>query len=304
MRLQEFFAYANEREETRLRKEAGFPFPWTKDPIIREYKFTNVNRFNDKTSRELYRTTYAPHRSADMQSILLNCAVSRYFGTWEFSKAVGWLDYKTYDSDALLGIAKRRIENGYRVFTGAYIITNGGISAPKEEVVVGTYLDALWKAIPELVEIAQKTRSWQRLAIAMMKVNGFGGSGFMTKETLLDTMFTDFWPKSIGVPNTPLNSVPIDYWSWTPIGPGGRRGVARVLGYDDVDVAGSRRIRGNEEECHETLMKIYYAQEEHWKFFKENKLAPTDIQFVLCEFDKYERTRLGQGKPRSRYRRS
>ena len=303
MRLDEFFAYANEREETRLRKEAGQPFPWTDDPILREYKFTNVNRFNDKTSRMLNQYTYAPYRDGDMESILLNCAISRYFGTWEFSKAVGWKDYKTYDPDSLLGLAKDRISMGQRVFTGAYIITNGGISAPKEDVVVGTYLDALYKAIPTLVELAQMTRSWRQVAQAMMKVNGFGGSGFMTKETLLDTMFTNFWPSS-KVVQGPLVSIPDDYWSWTPIGPGGRRGVARVLGFDDVDLEGSRRIRGNEEGCHETLMEIFHAQEGRWKFFETNPLAPTDIQFVLCEFDKYERTRLGQGKPRSRYRRS
>jgi hypothetical protein len=192
---------------------------------------------------------------------------------------------------------------GQRVFTGAYIITNGGISAPKEEVVLGVYIDALYKSIPVIVELAQMTRSWQKVAQAMMKVNGFGGSGFMTKETLLDTMFTNFWPNSQGVPDTPLISVPADYWTWTPIGPGGRRGIARLLGNDDVDNEGSRRIRGNEEGCHETLMELYEAQDGLWNY-PENRLAPTDIQFVLCEFDKYERTRLGQGKPRSRYRRT
>jgi hypothetical protein len=29
-----------------------------------------------------------------------------------------------------------------------------------------------------------------------------------------------------------------------------------------------------------------------------------DIEHSLCEFDKYERVRLGQGKPRSLYKRS
>ena len=29
-----------------------------------------------------------------------------------------------------------------------------------------------------------------------------------------------------------------------------------------------------------------------------------DIQFQLCEFDKYERVRLGEGRPKARYRRN
>ena len=31
-------------------------------------------------------------------------------------------------------------------------------------------------------------------------------------------------------------------------------------------------------------------------------LAPTDIQFQLCEFDKYLRVKLEEGRPRSRYK--
>ena len=33
-------------------------------------------------------------------------------------------------------------------------------------------------------------------------------------------------------------------------------------------------------------------------------LEMRDIEHSLCEFDKYERVRLGQGKPRSLYKRS
>jgi len=44
-----------------------------------------------------------------------------------------------------------------------------------------------------------------------------------------------------------------------------------------------------------------YTEQKQW-FTHPFKLCPTDIQFGLCEFDKYERVRLGQGTPRSRYR--
>ena len=34
---------------------------------------------------------------------------------------------------------------------------------------------------------------------------------------------------------------------------------------------------------------------------KEMELHAQDLQNCLCEFDKYERTRLGEGRPRSTY---
>jgi hypothetical protein len=30
-------------------------------------------------------------------------------------------------------------------------------------------------------------------------------------------------------------------------------------------------------------------------------LSCSDVQFCLCEYDKYERTRLGEGKPKNKY---
>ena len=33
-------------------------------------------------------------------------------------------------------------------------------------------------------------------------------------------------------------------------------------------------------------------------------LEMRDIEHCLCEFDKYERTRLGEGRPRAKYKRN
>jgi hypothetical protein len=113
-------------------------------------------------------------------------------------------------------------------------------------------------------------------------MTGFGGSGFMVKETTLDTMYANFW----------AGGKPSDYYSWTPIGPGGIRGASRVLGNNSA-----KKI--SEKEAFAVIMELYEAQSGLW--FHEGLLAPTDIQFQLCEFDKYERVRLGQGTPKNKY---
>jgi len=74
------------------------------------------------------------------------------------------------------------------------------------------------------------------------------------------------------------------------------RGAARLLGHEDP-----KSVRLGKGVPMDVIMTIYNAQEEFWPA-ENGKLYPTDIQFQMCEFDKYERVRLGQGKPRSRYR--
>ena len=84
-----------------------------------------------------------------------------------------------------------------------------------------------------------------------------------------------------------------DWWTWTVSGPGSRRGLNRVMGRDltkgwnDKDFGHQMTIL--RDEVNDGLppwMPELHAQ---------------DLQNCLCEFDKYERTRLGEGRPRSGY---
>lgn len=292
LRAQAFFDFINERESIRLRKEAGDFFPWTKDEILQSFKFTNVHRHHDRTSRELRERFYERYYNDDRRSILMNCALFRYFGTWEFADAVGWQDYDGFNFQGVIDIANQRFRDGLRVFTGAYVITNQGISEPKQEVVVNYFLKALHEATPRLLEIAQRTQKWEKVADEMRRINGFGGTGFMTKEILLDTTYTGFWDRKNQSPDGSF-SFPMDWGTWTPIGPGARRGAARVLGDDSASSVSEGKSLWVIQELLSWVPML-------WKHPSE--LVPTDIQFQLCEFDKYERVRLGQGKPRSRYR--
>lgn len=301
MRTSDFFKFLRERQEIRLRKEADLPRPWTKDSILHEFKFTNVFRDYDWTTRQLQENFYSPHFDDHPYDILINCALYRYFGTYEFAEAVGWQAFEDFDFDFVCQTATDRLAAGKRVFTGAYVITNQGISAPKQEVVTYHFLRSLYIEISNLVKVVQKTRSWASLAHSMMKIQGFGGTGFMTKEITLDTMFTGFWGTPGDFDGVP-KSYPNDYETWTPIGPGGLRGAARVKYPDNVP----RKIK--QAEALDIINDLCTAQWQESPHCGQNwpghwpELAPTDIQFQLCEFDKYERTRLGQGRPRSRYR--
>lgn len=45
-----FFAFARERYEVMLRRNRGEPAPWTRDPVLRAWRFCNVFREDDRTT--------------------------------------------------------------------------------------------------------------------------------------------------------------------------------------------------------------------------------------------------------------
>lgn len=284
MRTGDFYAFIRERENIRRRKAAGEQRPWTEDEILQNYKFTNVFRKYDRTTQMLIKNWYSQRgKTADQKEILLNCAIARYFGTWEFAQALGW--QTDFHPEKIKALATERLARKERVFTGAYIITNQGIKAPKQNVVVDVFLAGLWEGIDLLIKAVNHDGSWQHIHELMRSFQGFGGTGFMAKETLLDTMHCNFWPTT--------NSLPPDYYEWTPVGPGSLRGAARVLDVYPEKVNETRTL--------ELIGALAAAQFELWPSHYE-QLAPTDIQFQLCEFDKYERVKNGEGRPRSKYK--
>jgi hypothetical protein len=285
IKVDEFYSFMRERESIRLRKEVGEPWPWTKDKILQTYKFTNVNREHDRTTRWMREHWTEPNLERPLGEQLFNCAFFRYFGTMEFAEAAGW--QVAFDNvivrKQVTDLAKVRLANKQRVFTGAYVITNQGISAPKQEVVCELFLLPLWNAVDDLCKLAQSSRSWKVVANELMKLTGFGGSGFMAKEVLQDAI------------HTPVLENLEDRNTWCPIGPGARRGLNRVF---------SREIKAKASfnQMLDEMIELYEHRDKHWDIFYTT-LDLHCIQFQLCEFDKYERVRLGQGRPRSRYKR-
>jgi hypothetical protein len=281
MRADELYAFMVKREKIRLLKEQGKPWPWTDDPVLQQYKFTNVKRAHDRTTRWFWENILDKHKDAPQHILLFNCALFRYFGTMEFFDwQPVWNEAK---GRATKNRAAYRLSKKERVFTGAYVITNQGIKAPKQDVVVDYFLTPFYEAAPRLCEVARQTRSWRLVAQEMMKLQGFGGTGFMTKEVLQDAMHTS------------VLSDCTDRNTWCPVGPGARRGLNRVFGRD-------KDHRQKEEKFLEELLQIFWKADENWPD-SWVELELHDIQFQLCEFDKYERVLSGEGRPRSKYRR-
>ena len=275
-----FVHYLNERELIRLKRERGDPGPWTDDPILSKYKFTNIMRSEDRTTRWLVENWYRPHRDEPKSIQALNCAIARYFGHQGF---LGELGYQyTWDPDYILRKAKARMARGEKVFTGAYIITNAGSTDPKENVVVTQFLTPFRFNLDQIVRLSEQNR-WELVAEFMQTLPGIGP--FMSKEIALDMMLN------------PLLENATDKLTWTPAGPGAIRGLNRL--HDRPLQQGMTQTKAIGE-----MQDLLWMLGEHFKEYMPRpgvNYGVTDVQFSLCELDKYLRVKNGEGRPRSGY---
>ena len=287
-RVAAFYSFMTERENIRLRRLLGWPREeWTNDPIFKKFSFTNVKREHDRTTVQLHKEFYEDWTGSalsndvsyvptwdDYRVLLLNCALFRYFGCIESAQQIGWSDDW---SDACI---KQIMDYGMLdelKFTSAYIIPACGRSEPKYSIVIDI-IDGIWRRAGDVVgNDPWIPQSWERQCAVLSSCYGCGS--FMAKEIILDYILA-------------TKILPNDWQTWTPVGPGGRRGADRVLN--------GTRMGINEKEALEVIRAVYAMRTEYWR---EDfvKLDLTDIQWCFCEYDKY--SRIPEGKtPKRRFK--
>src|SRR5207302_1538311 len=83
----------------------------------------------------------------------------------------------------------------------------------------------------------------------------------------------------------------VDWWTFAASGPGRRRGLSRVLGR-------TAEAEWDEAEWFATLRWLQTTLDPLIPAAGSLRFYAQDAQNALCEFDKYERVRLGQGRVR------
>ena len=123
-----FWRFAAERQEVFFRKLAGALPPWTDDPIIARYKFTNAYRASDRVSQYLIRRViYGCDQSHD--EIFFRTLLFKLFNkieTWELlQREAGPITLNCYSFDLYDDVLTRAISTNARIYSGAYIMPTG-----------------------------------------------------------------------------------------------------------------------------------------------------------------------------------
>lgn len=123
-----YWRFAAERQAVFFRRFRGDPPPWTNDPILREYKFTNAYRASDRVSQYLIRNViYTGDQSPD--EVFFRTILFKTFnriGTWELLlRHLGEVTYEGYTYSRYNSVLSRALERGQRLYSAAYIMPSG-----------------------------------------------------------------------------------------------------------------------------------------------------------------------------------
>lgn len=273
MRVNDLVDFIAERHAIYEAKEEGEPKPWTEDPILQQYRFCNVYRELDTVTRWIADEWRTPH--AGDPDLWFAMAVARWVNWPDTLNEIGYP--VPWDPDNFVENIYSRRDRGLKVWTGAYMIGTQGNAKDKPLFIAENVLQPLWDRRKELRP--RKGMTLEEFARPIINIKNQGT--FMVGQIVADI-------KYVG----PLAEAE-DWWDWTVSGPGSRRGLNRVMGRD--------LTRGwSDKDFYNRMMQLRMdvnAMLPPWM----TPLHAQDLQNCLCEFDKYERVRLGQGRPRSRY---
>lgn len=290
--LNTFYYWMNERHRIWHRRFVSKePKPWTDDTIFQSYRFCNVFRELDTETiwvRENIRDRWPDHKY--LWFALCVARQINWSGTLEEldELLVDW------DAEAAKAIMDSRKRRGETVYTGAYMITNGGVSCPKIEYTCDYVLQPLWEKREKMTAFFEEQEfdgGSLRESQEFLRKDNLGFGGFMTYEVVTDLRHTRYLCEAH------------DIFNWANAGPGAIRGLNRLHGRPLKK--GLNQTQANQEMrlILEDAKHPATAEEGHFGYwFPVQDLEMRDIEHSLCEFDKYVRVRNGEGRPRQRYK--
>ena len=124
-----FWRFALERQEVFFRRLEGCSPPWTHDPILARFKFTNAYRASDRVSQYLIRhVIYEGAQSSE--EVFFRTLLFKVFNkieTWELLKAAaGEIEYSSYSFDAYDKVLTQALAAGRAIYSAAYIMPSAG----------------------------------------------------------------------------------------------------------------------------------------------------------------------------------
>lgn len=269
-----FCKFISARERHRVAKVAGRAVD-KPDAIISKFRFCNVRRNDDRVTKwihENYLERWRGHK--DLWFALV---VARLFNNEETLNDI-LREVLPFNSGKMALTLSKRKAKGKKNFNAAYIVSTNGRAMDKVEYVVRFILEPLWADKARLSKDIHRTEWLEDVHKILMLQNGM--ASFMAAQVVADLKYAD--PKRWR-----------DFDTFVASGPGSKRGLNRVMGRP---VAQPWR----EDEFRDELLKLrerINATLTTWE-----PITAQDIQNCLCEYDKYERVRLGEGVPKQLYK--
>jgi len=284
-----FFDFAKERHKIYLRRvEQKLPAPWTDDPILHKFRFTNVYRELDNVTLWFARNARHRYDHDDLRTMMAT-VVFRLFNRNTTGEAIFCqkiINGLTPFEDFITSGDAFRMAPSIRSFcgkgpycTGAYIINSP--NGMDKLTGVLQMIQWVWNRRDEFLDEIRRVRTLEHAWDQFRKVNHI--ADFTSYEFVTDLRWTCLLRDAT------------DIMSWANPGPGAMRGLNRLYGRP-LDSKQKKHLFV----CEMRAVLDTSRNPDLWPAYWP-ALEMRDVEHTLCEFDKYERARLGQGRPRGVY---
>jgi hypothetical protein len=268
-----YWRFAAERQRVFMRRLCQAQGPWTSDPIIGTFKFTNAYRASDRVSQYLIRhVIYRKDLPTSGEEVLFRILLFKLFNkieTWEvLERAFGAITLREYRFDHYDRVLSAVMAKGRRIYSAAYIMPPGGTAfgyVSKHQ----NHLRLLESMIQQkLAAQLARARSMQRafeLLLAYPTIGGFLAYQFVTDINYSE--LTDFSEMDFVVP-----------------GPGARDGLRKCFSdFGGLNEPELIRVMADRQE--EEFERLGVKFPSLWG----RRLQLIDCQNLFCEVDKYAR---------------
>lgn len=266
-----YWYFACERQNIFWKKKNNSPYPWTKDEILKKYKFCNSYRVNDRVSQYLLKNVIYTKKEYSKEDTIFRIVLFKIFNkesTWEVLvnnfKDITIENFEFFKYSKVLTKAKEKES----IYNDAYIsCATKYFGYEKKHDNHLALIEKMFK-IDKIQEKIIKSKSMKE-AFEILKSYPLIGD-FMAYQLITDINYSD--------------ATDFKEDEFTVAGPGAKRGIDKCfldkgkMKYEDI------------------IRYMYENQEQEFKRLKldfkklgNRKLQLIDCQNIFCELDKYLR---------------
>jgi len=266
-----YWRFAAERLAMFYRRLAGEPAPWTEDPILKVYRFTNTYRAADRVSQYLIgEVQYRSDRPTAPRELFFRTLMFKIFNridTWEaLERQLGPLELERVGFEAIDAVLHRLLACGQKIYSAAYIMPAPAFGHARKHT---NHLALLARMLDD--RLPDRLRQARSLQSAYELILGYPGLGpFLAFQYAVDLNYSEL--------------LDFDESDFVVAGPGALDGIAKCFSNTDRRTA--------EAVIHwvcERQDVEFQARGIEFHGLYGRRLQPIDCQNLFCEISKYAR---------------
>lgn len=264
-KLDEYFSTARERYRIKLKREAGEPWPWTVDPIFKEWSFCNVHREDDRTT-----VWFHEHVRKHLDGVKAAKAtfIFRWFNRITTGEKIIDLLLGKWDTEE----ARRRLKFVSPIITGAYMLR----TPPGMDKLDGV-LYCIDQGLPIIEGMPWERYSTLREPWEFLVEHLYYVGPFMSYEIVTDLR------------HTPVLAASEDILTWANAGPGCTKGLSLV-----ADEEFHKNSPEDQVEMNNLMLQLldYSSYDNYWPIEYE-EWEMREVEHWSCEYLKYSKAKQG-----------